>query len=107
MAVTVFNLRASGRRRAVQSTLGELADALGDKATVWVPKHEDPDRPGGGSWVTKPRHQKVELSFDVEVHAAEQLDQARSLVVEALKRVDPEAGTISYAGELEPSARVA
>ena len=107
MAVMVFNLCATGMRRDVQAALGGLADALGEDATVWVPKYEHPAPVDTPPWATKPQFQDVEVFFDVEVHGVHQLGDARARVIDALKRIDPEGETIkhgnSYARELHPS----
>jgi hypothetical protein len=104
----VFNLCATGMRRDVQSVLGDFADALGEDATVWVPKYEHPAPIDTPPWANKPQFQDVELYFDVEVHGTDQLGGARSRVIEALKQVDPEGETIkhgnSYARELQLSS---
>jgi hypothetical protein len=96
MAVMVANLRATGRRRDVQVALGKLAETLGEKAIVWVPKYEHPEGAHTPSWVTKPQFEDVELSFDVEVDDAEEPDEARSLVIEALRQADPEGATLAH-----------
>ena len=108
MSVMVFNLNATGMRREVQAALGDLAEALGESATVWVPKYERPAPADSASWVSKPQFQEVEIHFDVEVHDVEELGDARARVFAALKQADPEGKTIekatSYARELHPNS---